>query len=82
VEILRKTVLVLAQATEGSPILAIIIVCLFYLAANGLSATIETLITGDRFSHWGDPVISLLFMAYAAYAVYGCALYRAGWRAD
>lgn len=65
----------LAQACEGNPVMSTILVMLFYLMFGMVEATVETLIWGNRFVHFmDDPVFSLMFMAYAAYAVWWCAV--------
>ncbi len=74
--LIEKTVLILAESAKGNPIVATIVVYIFYLMFTLLEAIVETLIFGDRFEHWLDPIFIGCFMAYSAYAVYGCALYN------
>lgn len=73
---LEKSVLVLARAAGGSPITTTIVVFLFYIQFNLLEASLEKLIFGARFEHWLDPLFCGVFIAYSAYAVWGCALHN------
>ncbi|GGA80534.1 hypothetical protein GCM10011369_23080 [Neiella marina] len=75
-ELLQKSVLMIAKAASGNPAIAVILVGLFYLAFNHGLALVETLIWGERFEHWLDPLFCLAFIVYAGYSVYGCALYN------
>lgn len=79
--LLRKSVLILAQACDANPLLTTGTVILFYIYFNFLEAMIEALIFGERFLHWLDPIFACIFIVYSAYAVYGCALYNGGHRA-
>ena len=74
--ILNKSVLVLAKASDGNPIITTIVVYLFFLLFTMAEQCIEKLIFGERFEHWLDPIFIGFFIAYSAYAVYGCALYK------
>ncbi len=73
---LERYTLALARAANGNPIITTITVMLFYVMFNVLEAGIETLLFGDLLHHWLDPIYQLGFIAYAAYAVYGCAVYN------
>ncbi|MCP5004961.1 MAG: hypothetical protein GY941_13655 [Planctomycetes bacterium] len=72
----ERFTLALVRASNGCPAIATITVMLFYVMVNVLEAGIETLLYGDRFHHWLDPVLQLGFIAYSAYAVYWCAIYN------
>lgn len=63
----------LVRASDYNPIISTLTVILFYIMFNLIEGTIETLIWGDRFVHWLDPIFQIGFMAYAAYAVWVCA---------
>lgn len=76
-EVIERSALTLAGASGGSPVTATVVVLLFYLFFNLLEATLEKLIFGDRVEHWLDPIFIAAFIAYAAYAVYACALHNA-----
>ena len=75
-EIIERSALALAGASNGSPITTTIVVLLFYLFFNLLEAMLEKLIYGERFEHWLDPIFITVFIAYSAYAVYACALHN------
>ena len=66
----------LAQACDGSPVSSTIVVMLFFIGFNRFEMSIETMIAGKPFHHFLDPVFALAFMAYAAYAVYYCAIFN------
>ena len=66
----------LAQACEGSPVSTTVVVMLFFIGFNTVEASIERLIFGERFEHFLDPVFALVFIGYAAYAVYWCAVFN------
>lgn len=67
---------VVANSCGGNPILAMLVVFGFYLFFNMILAHIETLIWGERFPHWVDVPVALMFMAYMALSVWCCAVYR------
>lgn len=73
---IEKSAAVIAAASKGEPVIATILVALFYLAFSQLEAGIESLIWGDRFEHWLDPIFITTFIAYAAYCVYACAVFN------
>ena len=73
-DILRKSAVNIALASKGSPVTAIIVVILFYLAFNQVETLLEHLIYGIRFEHWLDVMFQLVFIAYAGYVVWACAL--------
>jgi hypothetical protein len=66
----------LAQASDGNPVTSTLVVMLFFIAFNVVEAGIEKLIFGDRFEHFLDPIFALVFIGYAAYAVFWCALFN------
>jgi len=66
----------LATASKGNPFLSVITVMLFYVMFNLLESQLERLIFGDRFLHWADPFIALMFIAASAYSVWMCARYE------
>lgn len=66
----------LARAAKGNPVISTATVMLFYVMFNFMEAMIETLIFGERFEHWLDPLFQLAFMAYAAFSVYACAIHN------
>ena len=75
-DIIKKSVLALAGACGGNPIMTTIVVFMFYLAFNTLECVVEKLIFGQRFHHWLDPLFIGLFISYSAYAVWGCAAHN------
>ena len=72
-DILKRSAQSLAKASGGNPVISTITVMLFSLMVNVLEAKMEVLLFGDRFDHWGDPLLTVLGIAYSAYAVYWCA---------
>lgn len=73
---LQSMTLALARASDGNPVLSTATVMLFFVMFNFVEAGIEAAIFGKRFEHFLDPVFALVFMAYAAYAVYWCAVFN------
>lgn len=73
---LQKITYTLAKASNGNPVLSTATVILFYMMFSTFEAGIEKLIFGERFDHWLDPVFQLSFIAYAAYAVWWCAVFN------
>ena len=73
---IQQATLKLAQACEGSPVSTTVVVMLFFIGFNTVEASIERLIFGERFEHFLDPVFALVFIGYAAYAVYWCAVFN------
>lgn len=65
--------LALARASKGNLIVSTITVMLFFVMFTLFEAGVETLIWGDRFHHWLDPVFQMAFIGYAAYSVWMCA---------
>ena len=55
----------LIDACGGSVLKSILVIFIFYFALNELMATIEILIFGERFSHWGDPALQIIFIAFS-----------------
>lgn len=74
--LMQKWTYILANSCKGNPILTTCTIMLFYVMFNMVEAQIERLIFGERFEHWLDIVFQLCAIAYAAYAVYWCALYN------
>jgi hypothetical protein len=66
----------LAQACDGSPVAATVVVMLFFVMFNFVEAGVEIALFGKRFEHALDGAFALVFMAYAAYAVYWCAVFN------
>lgn len=75
-KVVEGSALTLAEAASGSPITTTVVVLLFYFFFNVIEASIEKLAFGERFTHWLDPFFGVAFIAYAAYAVYACALHN------
>jgi len=73
---LQKMTYSLAKASDGNPFTSTITVMLFYFMFNIFEAGIEKLIFGEHFEHWLDPVFQLSFIAYSAYAVWWCAVFK------
>lgn len=71
-EILFSSARIVAGASGGNPITAVLVVFLFYLGFNCAEAIIERLIWGERFEHFLDPIFVLAFMSHAALCVYYC----------
>jgi len=71
---LQAATLALVKASNGNPVLTTATVMLFWIMFNIFEAELEKLIFGERFAHWADPFFTLAFIAYAAYAVYCCAI--------
>lgn len=76
--ILQKSALTLAEASGGNPIITTVVVVLFFVMFNFLMAVAEKVWFGEAFTHLIDPIIVIVFISYAAYAVYFCAVFNAG----
>jgi len=74
--LLHSSSLKLAAASGGNPVVSTATVMLFFVFFNIFEGTIETLIFGERFQHWLDPIFSLIFIAYAGHAVVSCAIFN------
>lgn len=61
---------VLLSASNYSTLRALATLFVFYIAFNYLEAGIETLIFGNSFYHWFDPLIKIMFIAYGLLVVY------------
>jgi hypothetical protein len=72
----------LAESCDGSPVATTVVVMLFFVMAQVVEASCEMVFFGERFAHILDPLMALAFMAYAAYAVYWCAIFNATKRAS
>lgn len=66
----------LAQASNGNPVISVIVVGFFYVWFNMLLALVEKLAFGERFEHWLDPVFGFFFICYAGYSVVACAYHN------
>lgn len=73
---ISKSAATLAKACSGNPVLSTVVIMLFYVMLNLCMASIETLLFGNRFPHWGDVVFQAAAIAYAAYCVYACAAFN------
>ena len=71
---INKATCVLARSSRGNPVISTAVVILFYLMFAVLEASIETLLFGAARRHWFDPIFIGAFIAYAAFAVYWCAV--------
>ena len=76
IEIIEKSGEILAKSCNGNPVLTTLVVFLFYLGFSLLECTVESLIYGERFQHWLDPLFIGCFIAYSAYAVWACAAFN------
>ena len=74
--VLEKSALTLARASDGSPIVSTATIMLFGIMLTLLEAQVETLLFGERFEHWLDVLLMLAGIAYSAYAVWWCALFN------
>ncbi|QJD58171.1 hypothetical protein HG264_04190 [Pseudomonas sp. gcc21] len=77
-DLIHKSAMTIASATQGNPVIATFVVIMFVLGIQMLEVTVEQLIWGERFEHWLDVVIIAASIAYAAYVVYACALFNSG----
>ena len=75
-KIVEKSARTLATASEGNPLSATFTVVLFYGLFNMFEITVEVLIFSQPFAHFLDPFFAACFIAYAAYAVWHCALFH------
>ena len=75
-QVIDKSAMTLSRSANGNPVITTVVVALFFLGFNMIEAQIETLIWGERFEHWLDPIFGAAFIAYAAYAVYACAVFN------
>lgn len=64
----------IAVASKGNPVLATMTVMGYWGMFIFFEVGIERLIWGERFEHWLDPIFSIGFMAFAAHAVWQCAI--------
>lgn len=74
---LQLATLALARAADGNPVISTATIMLFSLMFNLLAGCVETLIWGERFVHWLDPLFLLFWIGYSAYAVWMCAVHNA-----
>lgn len=73
---IKRSAFNVAQASKGNPIISLMTVCIFFLMFSMIEDGVETLIFGDVFTHWLDPIFGMAFMAYSAMTVWGCAVYQ------
>ena len=73
---INNSVMTLAESCKGNPVLSTVVVIMFFLMFDVVLTGIEKLIFGERFEHWIDPIIGVLFIAYAAYGVWACAVFN------
>ena len=73
---IKRSALLVAKSSKGNPVLATVTIILFYVMFNTLESVIEILLFGKRFEHWFDVLFGIIFIAYAAYCVYWCAIYN------
>ena len=76
IKIIRKATVYLAFSCDKNPILTTIMISLAMIVFNMVEGTVETLIFGDRFEHWLDPLFMCIFIAWGAYATYICAVLK------
>lgn len=67
----------IAIASKGNPVIAIVSVWLYWFAFNGLMAMVEYLVWGKPFLHWIDPLVALIFIAFAGRTGVACAHFNA-----
>ncbi|MDT8894234.1 hypothetical protein RSO41_06160 [Halomonas sp. I1] len=75
-EPIRQAARVLAHSSSGNPIISTITIILFYFMFSIVEAGTERLVFGESFPHWLDPIFGTLFIAFAAYSVWACAIYN------
>jgi len=73
---LEQAAFALAKASKGNPVISTVTILLFFLMFNLLEAGVERLIFGERFEHWIDPIFTIVFISYSAYAVWWCAIFN------
>ena len=71
--ILNTAAMWIAKAAEGNPIVAIFVTMLFYLMFDCVEASVEMILYGERFPHWGDVLLIGCFMFLSARTVVACA---------
>lgn len=75
-EKIEQVTMYLAAASNGNPIVSTGTIILFWAMFSILEAQIECLIFGERFEHFLDPFFISCFIAWAAYAVWCCAVFN------
>ena len=73
---IKLMAMALAKASNGNPVISTLTVMLFYVFFSLFEGIVETLVFGERFGHWLDPVFILALIAYSAYSVRMCAVYN------
>lgn len=71
--VLKKSLAVLAESCEGNPVKTTLTTMLFFVMFTVAEAQIQRLIFGEYFQHWLEVVFVLAFIAYSAAAVWACA---------
>ena len=64
----------LCASAKYNPIMALALTWMFYLLFTLAEAQVETLIWGDRFEHWLDPVFFVLLALYQFAVIEVCAI--------
>ena len=73
---LEQATFTLAKSSRGNPVVSTSTILLFFLMFNLLESSIERLAFGERFEHWLDPLFTMAFISYSAYAVWWCAIFN------
>lgn len=68
-----------AHSCKGNPVLALLVVFMFYLIFTLFEYTFEVLVWGDNFVHWLDLVFIACFAAFSVICVWQCAAFNV-WR--
>ena len=76
INIITTATTYLAISCDKIPLFITVMIFLAMLAFTMVEGTIETLIFGDRFEHWLDPLFMCIFIAWGAYAIYICAVLK------
>lgn len=72
-KIIANSAMVIAIASRGNPIIALIVVIFYYEVFAQIEMLIETLIWGKCFEHILDVGFILMFAVYSGYVVLSCA---------
>ena len=79
---MKRITLILVRASNGNPLISTTTIMAFYIMFTFFEAGVETIIWGERFEHWLDPIFQLFFIGYAAYSVYFCAVHNSVSKGD
>lgn len=71
-EIIKDSAYVIAKSCDSNPVMTTTLIVLFWFMLNEAEAIVETLLFGDRFTNWLDPIFMTLLIAYSAYVVWVC----------